>query len=212
MDSITINFPINDLREVLEFVAKQCNDNHYSARDFKSDYDSAISCKDDDDYDADDAECCFRRYTECLESAKSYEKELERLLEYTEKNHHWIINNLNGDSEFQAHISWLNPGIKRYEHLEFDESGVASFYLDARGMIIKKTHSKYGRDYHQVKFVKENGESYYIGRVINIDDHRNIRVVRDVYHDVYSSQIEEFMINLQTCKRRFNDDDDDDED
>ena len=52
MDSITINFPINDLTEVLEFIAKQCNDNHYSARDFKSDYDSAISCKDDDDYDS----------------------------------------------------------------------------------------------------------------------------------------------------------------
>jgi hypothetical protein len=199
--TITVTFPIDDLGKVLEFVAKAYNDRNYSAKEDKMEYDAAITCKDEPDYDADDAECCFRRYTESLESAEVYKTELETLLEYIEKEHRWILSNLNRDDDFQAYLAWLNPNTKRYEHLEFDELGVASFYVDnGMGMTIKKTDSRYGRDYHQVKFVKKNGESYYTSGVFDLNDEK-YDMVRNVYKDVYRSKVEEFMINLQTSKR-----------
>jgi hypothetical protein len=199
--TITVTFPIDDLGKVLEFVAKAYNDRNYSAKEDKMEYDAAITCKDEPDYDADDAECCFRRYTESLESAEVYKTELETLLEYIEKEHPWILSNLNRADDFQAYLAWLNPNTKRYEHLEFDELGVASFYVDnGMGMTIKKTDSRYGRDYHQVKFVKKNGESYYTSGVFDLNDEK-YDMVRNVYKDVYRSKVEEFMINLQTSKR-----------
>ena len=204
MDTITVAFPIDDLGEVLEFVAKAYNDHNYSAEENKADYDAAITCKDEPDYDADDAECCFRRYTESVESAKVYKTELETLLEYIEKEHYWILDNLTRNDDFQAYLAWLNPNTKRYEHLEFDESDVASFYLEnGIGMTIKKTDSRYGRDHHQVKFVTKSGGSYYTG-VFDLDDESHgihYDMLRDVYNDVYKSKVEEFMINLQTSKR-----------
>lgn len=200
MDTITVTFPIDDLGKVLEFVAKAYNDHNYSAKENKMDYEAAITCKDEPDYDADDAECCFRRYTESLECANVYKTELETLLEYIEKEHYWILDNLTRYDNFQAYLAWLNPNTKRYEHLEFDESGVTSFYVDnGMGMIIKKTDIRYGRDHHQVKFVTKNGGSYYAG-VFDLDD-ENYDMLRDVYNDVYRSKVEEFMINLQTSKR-----------
>jgi hypothetical protein len=198
--TIKVTFPIDDLGEVLEFVAKAYNDHNYSAKDNKVDYDAAITCKDEPDYDANDAECCFRRYNESLECVKVYKTELETLLEYIEKEHYWILDNLTRDDDFQAYLSWLNPNTKRYEHLEFDELGVASFYVEnGMGMTIKKTDSRYGRDYHQVKFVTKSGESYYTS-VFDLDDEK-YDMVRNVYNNVYRSKVEEFMINLQTSKR-----------
>jgi len=202
--TIKVTFPIDDLGEVLEFVAKAYNDHNYSAKDNKMDYDAAISCKDEPDYDADDAECCFRRYNESLECVKVYKTELETLLEYIEKEHYWILDNLTRDDDFQAYLAWLNPNIKRYKDLIFDESDTASFYVDnGIGMTIKKTSSRYGRDHHQVKFVTKSGGSYYTG-FLDIDDKSHgihYDMVRDVYNDVYKSKVEEFMVNLQTSKR-----------
>ena len=206
MDAITVTFPIDDLGEVLEFVAKAYNDNNHSSRDFKMEYEAAMTCKDEPDYDADDAECCFRRYNECVESSNIYKEELIRLLEYTEREHTWLSRDIVRDDDFLDNISWLNPDIKRYEHLVFDESGVASFYLeDGRGMIIKKTSSRYGRDYHDIKFITKSGGDYYVNLLEfdNVIDDR----FRDRLRDAYSEQVEAYMVRIQNSKRLSTDED-----
>jgi hypothetical protein len=206
MNTISVTFPINDLREVLEFVAKAYNDNNHSSRDFKMEYEAAMTCKDEPDYDADDAECCFRRYNECVESSNVYKEELISLLEYTEREHAWLIRDIVRDDDFRDNISWLNPDIKRYEHLVFDESGVASFYLeDGRGMIIKKTSSRYGRDYHDIKFITKSGGDYYVNLLEfdNVIDDR----FRDRLRDAYSEQVEAYMVRIQNSKRLSTDED-----
>lgn len=208
MDTIKVTFSTNDLRDVLEFVATQYNDNNLAARDFKSEYDELLAVEDPSEYSdyKEDLENTLRRYNECAESSNVYKEELISLLEYTEREHAWLSREIVRDDDFQDNISWLNPDIKRYEHLEFDESGVASFYLeDGRGMIIKKTSSRYGRDYHDIKFITKSGGDYYV----NLLDFNNVEhdTFRDRLRNAYKDQVEAYMVRIQNSEKLSTDED-----
>lgn len=208
MDTISVTFPTNDLGEVLRFIANQYNDNNRAARDFKSEYDEMLAVEDPSEYDdyEEDLENTLRRCNECVASSNVYKEELISLLEYTEREHTWLRHDIVRDDDFRDNISWLNPDIKRYEHLVFDESGVASFYLeDGRGMIIKKTSSRYGRDYHDIKFITKSGGDYYVNLLEfdNIIDDR----FRDRLRDAYSEQVEAYMVRIQNSERLSTDED-----
>ena len=208
MDTIKVTFSTNDLRDVLEFVATQYNDNNLAARDFKSEYDELLAVEDPSEYSdyKEDLENTLRRYNECAESSNVYKEELISLLEYTEREHAWLSREIVRDDDFQDNISWLNLDIKRYEHLVFDESGVASFYLeDGRGMIIKKTSSRYGRDYHDIKFITKSGGDYYV----NLLDFNNVEhdTFRDRLRNAYKDQVEAYMVRIQNSERLSTDED-----
>lgn len=208
MDTIKVTFSTNDLRDVLEFVATQYNDNNLAARDFKSEYDELLAVEDPSEYSdyKEDLENTLRRYNECAESSNVYKEELISLLEYTEREHSWLSREIVRDDDFQDNISWLNLDIKRYEHLVFDESGVASFYLeDGRGMIIKKTSSRYGRDYHDIKFITKSGGDYYV----NLLDFNNVEhdTFRDRLRNAYKDQVEAYMVRIQNSERLSTDED-----
>jgi hypothetical protein len=208
METIKVEFPINDLREVLEFLAKNLNDNNQSARDFKSEYDELLVVEDTSEYSnyKEDLENTLRRYNECVESSNFYKDQLISLLEYTEREHTWLSRDIVRDDDFRDNISWLNPDIKRYEDLVFDKSDVASFYLeDGRGMIIKKTNTRYGRDYHDIKFITKSGGDYYVNLLEfnNIIDDR----FRDRLRDAYKDQVEAYMVRIQNSKRLSTDED-----
>ena len=208
MDTIKVTFSTNDLRDVLEFVATQYNDNNLAARDFKSEYDELLAVEDPSEYSdyKEDLENTLRRYNECAESSNVYKEELISLLEYTEREHSWLSREIVRDDDFQDNISWLNLDIKRYEHLVFDESGVASFYLeDGRGMIIKKTSSRYGRDYHDIKFITKSGGDYYV----NLLDFNNVEhdTFRDRLRNAYKDQVEAYMVRIQNSEKLSTDED-----
>jgi hypothetical protein len=208
MDTISVNFPTNDLREVLEFIAKQYNDNNISARDFKSEYDELLAVDDPSEYSdyKEELKNTIRRHNECVESSNVYKDELISLLEYTEREHNWLRHDVVRDDDFRDNISWLNPDTKRYEDLVFDKSDVASFYLeDGRGMIIKKTKTLYGRDYHDIRFITKSGGDYYV----NLFDFDNVidDRFRDRLRDAYKDQVEAYMVRIQNSERLSTDED-----
>lgn len=208
METIKVEFPTNDLGEVLEFLAKNLNDNNQSARDFKSEYDELLFVEDTSDYSdyKEDLKNTLRRYNECVESSNIYKDELIRLLEYTEREHAWLRRDIVRDDDFRDNISWLNPDIKRYEDLVFDKLGVASFYLeDGRGMIIKKTKTLYCRDYHDIKFITKSGGDYYV----NLLEFNNVEhdTFRDRLRNAYKDQVEAYMVRIQNSERLSTDED-----